>query len=162
MQSLSFLSSCNHMPCVLKCRTLPMPALWDIPRAAALSQYNSQSNDNPKSAEYAAMAMVSADAPTIAYNSASAELRATTFCCLQYVLITCSPMQIAPPLVDRAVREQPAQSLSVNAVIFVGASCHLNNDISRGWPRRYFQIFRNHLKSDGFGQLIFLAASLTA
>ena len=74
---------CTHMPCVLRCRTLPMPARCEISNAAALSQYSSQSNDNPRSAAYAAMAMVSADAPTMAYNSASAELRATTFCCLQ-------------------------------------------------------------------------------
>ena len=69
---------------------------------------------------------------------------------------------MAPPLDDRAVREQLAQSLSVKAVIFVGTSCHLNNDISRGWPRRYFPMVSNRLKSDGFGQLIFLAASFTA
>ena len=79
----------------------------------------------PKSRAYACRAKVSAKAATMAYNSASAELSAMTFCCLQYVLMTWSPMQTAPPLVDFADRAQPAQSLSVKVVMFDGMSWYL-------------------------------------
>ena len=113
-------TSWAHSPCVRRCRTFPIPAPCAMPFRSPLP---------------------SADAATIAYNSASAELNAITFCCLQYVLITCSPIQTDPPLVDFADQPHPAQSKSVNVVIFDGIGWYLNSETSLGWPHEYFPIF---------------------
>ena len=71
-------------------------------------------------------------------------------------------MQMAPPDVDLAVFEQPAQSLSVNPVTLSGMDCHGNSDTSLGFPIKYLPILRSRFKSDSRGRDMFLAASLTA
>ena len=108
------------------------------------------------------MAKLSAEAATIAYSSASALLKAMTFCCRLYVLMTWSPMAMMPPLVLRAVTGHPAQSESVYAVSVLFTDCQGNFITSRGAPARYRPILRIICQCPRFGELIARAASLTA
>ena len=71
-------------------------------------------------------------------------------------------MHMQPPLVDLAVRAQPAQSESVNAVTLLGHSCHENSDTSRGLPINYRPILRNLRMLDRRGVAMSRAASFTA
>ena len=121
-----------------------------------------QSSSRPKSRAHAARASVSAEEATIAYSSASAKQRATTFCWRQYVFRTCSPRHTAPPLVDLAVREHPAQSQSVKDVNRSGGSCQANLMTSRGAPIRCLPILRSCLLPDALGALMHRAGSFTA
>ena len=65
---------------------------------------------------------VSADALTKPYNSASAELRATTACVLHHILMRWDPATVYPPVVPRRVFLQPSQSVSENVSSWHGVS----------------------------------------
>ena len=60
-----------------------MPQRWLMPNAALESTYTSPAMLAPRSLAYATAANASAEAATIAYNSASALDSATTLCCLE-------------------------------------------------------------------------------
>ena len=108
-----------------KCRTLPTPARFEIPSAAEESANISPDNFMPTSSHRPIIPSTSAEAATIACNSASALLNATVFCSQLYVFMTCEPMVTIPPLVLFAVAMHPAQSESVNPVTVEFGACHL-------------------------------------
>ena len=132
-----------------------------MPSVAQLSAYSSLARLMPRSLPYACTAMDSGEAATIAYSSASAELSATTFCCLRYVLMVCSPKHTPAPLIDRADFRHPAQPLSVNVVRNSGISCRLNLPTNLGLPLNHLPNFLMLFMCDCLGADIARAASFT-
>ena len=96
------------------------------------------------------------------YVSASALLRAMTFCCFEYPLIMCFPTMITAPDVDFLDFVHPPQSLSVYPSRHDGRFCHTNSMTSRGRWMRYRPIFFRRTQSHSRGADMQRAASFIA
>ena len=79
----------------------------------------------------------SSQAPTAATSSASAEDRVMFRWVALHDLRRWLPIIIAPPLVDQAVRLQPAQSESEKPSTWLGCYCHENFETARGRLFKY-------------------------
>ena len=98
--------------------SFPLPFRAITPRAVLLSTYtlpmdaSPVRSPKPKPSASCTMPMSSAATLTAAPSSASAELRVTRFWVTEKLRKQCDPRIKMPPVVDRAVLRQPAQSES--------------------------------------------------
>ena len=110
-------SDWTHRSFTSRCLTRPRPRVEAKDFAAAASVPTVRRALTPISLNAVCMASPRDEPSAIAYDSASAEEVATTFCVDDQLLSGCRPNISKPPEVDFRVTRHPAQSLSTTARI---------------------------------------------